>query len=177
MLNKKELRQEIRLQKRSRSLFELEKESADIIHRLYLHPQVRKAQCVLLYYPLPDEVDTRMLIKKLKDEGKTVLLPKVISEEDMELRLYRSEKDLEEGTFHIMEPTGPVFQDYASIDVALVPGMSFDEENNRLGRGKGYYDRFLKLLPNTYKIGVCFGFQKRKHLSVSAHDIKMNETV
>lgn len=177
MLSKKDLRQEIRLQKRSRSLFELETESADITRRLHQHSRVHNAQCVMLYYPLADEVDTRALIKELKEEGKDILLPKVTGEEAMELRRYRNEDDLQEGAFHIMEPTGPVFRDYQSIDVALVPGMSFDEDNNRLGRGKGYYDRFLPLLSGTYKIGVCFGFQKRKHIPVSALDIKMDEIV
>lgn len=177
MLSKKELRQEIRLQKRSRSLFQLASESAAITRRLLAHPKVKCAQCIMLYHALPDEVDTHDLIESLKAQGKTIVLPKVTGEETMELRLYQGESDLKEGSFHIMEPSGPQFDDIQSIDVVLVPGMSFDSENNRLGRGKGYYDRFLKQLPHIYKIGICYEFQKRQHIPVSENDVKMDEII
>lgn len=177
MLDKNELRQEIRLQKRSRSLFQLASESAAITRRLMVHPKVKGARCVMLYHALPDEVDTHELIKMLKADGKTIVLPKVTGDESMELRLYRGEEDLKEGAFHIMEPTGPRFEDVQLIDVALVPGMSFDMENNRLGRGKGYYDRFLKQMPHIYKIGICYGFQKRQHIPVTENDVKMDEII
>lgn len=177
MLTKSELRQEIRLQKRGRSLFELAEESALITQRVVNHPKVAAAKVVMLYHALPDEVDTHGMIERLRAMGKTILLPKVTDSERMELRLYRGEEDLEEGAFHIMEPSGPVYEDLASIDVALVPGMSFDSENNRLGRGKGYYDRFLGKITNTYKIGICYGFQKRTHIPADDFDVRMDEII
>ena len=74
-----------------------------------------------------------------------------------------------------MEPTGRSFTDYASIDLAVIPGMAFDTSGNRLGRGKGYYDRFLSLLPPyIYKIGVCFDFQKFNEIPSEATDVTMD---
>ena len=102
------------------------------------------------------------------------MLPAVVSDTEMELRCYESKDDLQGGFFDIMEPVGRLFTDYPSIDVAVVPGMSFDLQNNRLGRGKGYYDRFLPLIPQAYKIGVCFDFPKVEKVPVDQYDIPVD---
>lgn len=93
----------------------------------------------------------------------------------MVLRRYTGKSDLKEGAFGIMEPCGEVFADYQAIDLAIIPGMAFDRQGNRLGRGKGYYDRFLPLLlPYIYIIGVCFPFQLLDDIPTEEHDIKMD---
>lgn len=99
----------------------------------------------MLYCSLPDEVDTHEMIKTLKEMGKKILLPAVVSDTEMELRLYESDNDLQIGKFNIMEPVGKAFNNVEEIDVMIIPGMGFDRQGNRLGRGKGYYDRFLTL--------------------------------
>ena len=76
-----------------------------------------------------------------------------------------------------MEPAGPPFTDYHSISVALVPGMAFDAAGHRLGRGRGYYDRFLSAHPPLYKIGVCFPFQRVAEVPSEEHDVAMNEVI
>ena len=76
-----------------------------------------------------------------------------------------------------MEPSGELFDDYAAIDLAVVPGMAFDIQNNRLGRGKGYYDRMLPKLVNAYKIGVCFSFQRLPGIPAEGNDVKMDEVI
>ena len=136
-----------------------------------------KPSIILAYWPLPDEVDIRPFIDQLVAEGKTVLLPKVTGDETMELRRYTSRADLQEGAFHIMEPIGEVFDDYEKIDVALVPGMAFDAAGHRLGRGKGYYDRFLSAHPHLYKIGICFPFQRVAEVPSESHDVLMDASV
>ena len=145
--------------------------------KLSRHPRLAEARIVLLYSALPDEVPTLPLLNRLTTEGKTVLLPRVVSDTDMELRRYTGPNDLEPGAFGIMEPTGELFTDYDLIDVAVVPGMAFDREGHRLGRGKGYYDRFLALLPHIYKIGICFPFQLVDKVPADAHDMLMDEVV
>ena len=145
--------------------------------KLSRHPRLADAHTVLLYSALPDEVPTLPLLNRLSTEGKTVLLPHVVNDTDMELRRYTGSNDLEQGAFGIMEPTGELFTDYDDIDVAVIPGMAFDREGHRLGRGKGYYDRFLTRLPHTYKIGVCFPFQLVDHVPADAHDILMDEVI
>ena len=163
--------------------------SAESVERL--KPQLGESRVVMAYWPLPDEVDIRPLIDWLVAEGKTVLLPKVVDDETMELRRYTSSADLAEGAFHILEPVGEAFTDYETIDVALVPGMAFDAAGHRLGRGKGYYDRFLSshfafplsrlpvAFPRTSHlapriIGVCFPFQRVPLVPTSPHDISMD---
>ena len=132
---------------------------------------------ILLYNALSDEVPTQALMDQLVAQGKTVLLPCVINDTDMELRRYTGPQDLQTGSFGIQEPTGELFTDYDAIDVAIVPGMAFDAEGHRLGRGKGYYDRFLSRIPHLYKIGLCFSWQLVDHVPCDEHDIVMDEVI
>jgi 5-formyltetrahydrofolate cyclo-ligase len=176
-MSKASLRQYVRQLKQMHSASQLEEQSADIIGRLRVVPQVKQAQTILLYYSLSDEVDTRQLLDELVSAGKTVLLPVVIGDEAMELRQYTGPNDLQGGFFDIMEPLGELFTDYQNIDVAVVPGMAFDSQGNRLGRGKGYYDRLLPQLTNAYKIGLCFRFQRLPGIPVDENDVRMDEVV
>ena len=132
---------------------------------------------ILLYFALPDEVPTQKLLDQLVEQGKTVLLPRVISDTDMELRCYTGRHDLQTGAYGIMEPTGELFTDYPSIDVAIVTGMAFDTEGHRLGRGKGYYDRFLARVPNLYKVGLCFSWQIVDCVPSDEYDVVMDKVV
>ena len=131
----------------------------------------------MLYYSLPDEVDTHTLVDSLLVSGKQILLPRVTGEGTMELRRYTGPSDLALGAYNIMEPTGELFDDYAAIDLAIIPGMAFDKEGNRMGRGKGYYDRLLPKLRSTYKIGICLPFQLVEQIPTDEHDVKMDEVI
>ena len=201
-MDKQELRKEIRNRKRQFSQDQLGELSLSVISQLRKHPKVRAAHTLLLYYSLPDEVNTHEWIDELVAERKRVLLPVVVNDKDMVIREYTGKHDLAEGSFHIMEPIGKLFPEekYPEIEVAIIPGMSFDDTGHRLGRGKGYYDRFLTKLRGTevdksdtevdksdtedknlgtevYKIGVCFGFQKLQEIPFESHDILMNEVI
>lgn len=177
MMDKKALRQEIRLRKRQFSNEQLQQLSLAVVQRLLQHPRVAQANTVMIYHSLPDEVYTHDAIDQLLGMGKRVLLPVVIDEENMEIRQYRGPQDLKQGAMNILEPAGEPFTAYEEIETILVPGMSFDPKGNRLGRGKGYYDRFLVQVPQAYKIGVCFDFQKVEHVPTDENDIRMNEVV
>lgn len=131
----------------------------------------------MMYYSLPDEVDTHTVVDSLLMSRKTILLPHVTGEGTMELRRYTGPKDLAAGAYGIMEPTGEVFTEYKDIDLAVIPGMAFDHAGNRMGRGKGYYDRFLPCIPQAYKMGLCFPFQMIDAVPAEAHDIKMDEII
>lgn len=176
-MNKDEIRKTIRQRKRQFSGEQLDKLSRCIMERLLAHPKIQTAGTILIYHSLPDEVSTHNIIDTLLDKGKTIVLPAVISDGMMELRLYTGPQDLKEGAFHIKEPSGERYTDLENIDVAVIPGLAFDTHNNRLGRGKGYYDRFLPSLSHTYKIGVCFDFQKLENIPVDANDIPMDEVL
>lgn len=174
-MDKKELRTYIARQKHSFSTearFEL---SAPALRRLALHPRFTAASTVLLYHSLPDEVDTHDFVRYWATR-KTVLLP-VMKNDEIELRQYTLEKGLSEGRFGVQEPEGEAFEDYASIDLAVVPGVAFDMQGNRMGRGKGCYDRLLARMKNAgvYKIGICFPFQIVENVPTEPHDIPMDE--
>ena len=171
---KNELRHNIKQQKRQFTSQQLAQLSLPVLDRL--RPLLRDAKVVLAYYSLPDEVDTHVLIDELVAEGKTVLLPKVLDDTTMELRRYTGLQDLCEGAYHIMEPVGMTFTDLSQIDVALIPGIAFDAQGHRLGRGKGYYDRFLSLI-STKTLGLCFDFQKVAEVPVEAQDVAVDKVV
>lgn len=172
--DKRELRRLIRAAKRQFTEEQLADMSRPIIDRLLAIPEMTEARIILMYYSLPGEVNTRDAIDRLKALGKTVLLPRVTDGENMEIRVYEGRNDLAVGSYGIMEPVGKPFTEYDRIDVVVVPGMSFDRNNNRLGRGKGYYDRFLPKATRAYKIGVCFDFQKQEAIPATALDIRMD---
>lgn len=183
---KEDLRREILRRKRQYTPQQLAELSQLVIDRL--KSRLAEAKTVLAYYSLPDEVCTHQLLDDLLAECKTVVLPRVIDAERMELRRYSGPQDLHEGAFHIMEPTGEPFTDYHLIDVALIPGVAFDADGHRLGRGRGYYDRFLTshLSPLTSHpspltsplfIGVCFDFQRVDDVPFDAHDIAVDVVI
>lgn len=148
---------------------------AEILAALEAHPAFRAASTVLLYHSLKDEVDTHAFIRKWSRK-KRILLP-VVAGDDLELRIYTGPEDMTIGAYGIEEPTGELFTDYAAIEFIAVPGVAFDRSGNRLGRGKGYYDRLLPRIPSAYKAGICFPFQLVEEVPAEAFDIRMDEVI
>ena len=171
------LRKEVRVRKKQFTEKELIVQSEPLIKRVLSHPRLQEAKTVLLYNSLADEVYTHDLIQQLYQEGKRVLLPVVISDTEMELRLYKGQDFFKSSSYGILEPIGEPFTDFSSIEFALIPGMAFDGQKNRLGRGKGYYDRFLRLVPQAYKLGLCFDFQKVASVPTEDTDVRMDEII
>jgi 5-formyltetrahydrofolate cyclo-ligase len=183
---KEELRQQMRQRKRQFTPQELEELSLPVVARL--KERLAEAQTVLAYYSLPDEVNTHQLLDDLLAEGKNVYLPKVLDDETMVWVPYTGSQNLVEGAFHILEPDvtgGRFFCDIADVTkepspcYILVPGVAFDAHGHRLGRGRGYYDRFLSSLRTVPSelIGVCFDFQKVPEVPVDEYDIPVDEVI
>ncbi|MCQ2249723.1 MAG: 5-formyltetrahydrofolate cyclo-ligase [Bacteroidales bacterium] len=172
MMGKNELRSYVRNMKKQHQPGELAAMSAAICGSISHDGRYQGADTLLLYHPLPDEVDVRPLIDEAYQLGKKVLLPVVVGD-DLELRIYRPDA-MAEGAFGIQEPTGELFADYDDIRLAIIPGMGFDAQNHRLGRGKGYYDRLLPRLRNAVRMGVCFGFQYLDQVPSEPHDVLMD---
>ena len=100
--------------------------------RLESHALFRAAHTVLLYSSLPDEVDTHTFIRRWEGR-KRILLPVVVSDSELELRVYTGSGNMRRGAFNIDEPAGAAFTDYGSIDLAVIPGVAFDRHGNRRG--------------------------------------------
>lgn len=177
MLRKEEIRQQIKRRKRQLTEEQLRELSLAIIDRLLGHPRIKKAKRILMYYSLADEVYTHEAIIQLVNEGKEVFLPVVLDNFEMELHKFSRKDNMSEGAFNIMEPIGHKYTDFDSIDVAVIPAIAYDEKNNRLGRGKGYYDRFLAKIPLAYKIGICFDFQKITDIPADNNDVPVDEVI
>lgn len=130
------------------------------------------AQNILTYYSLPDELDTKCQLNDWH-QNKNIFLPKV-NGSNLDIIRY-APSQIEIGAYNTFEPIGPTI-DPAKIDLAIIPGVAFDKNGNRMGRGKGYYDRFL-LNCNTIKIGICFDFQLFDTIPNEPHDIKMDAII
>ncbi len=148
------------------------KHSTALLEQIESHPHFINATTVLLYHSLPDEVQTHAFVDKWY-RHKKILLPVVVGD-ILELRHYTGKDCLKEGAFHIEEPTGEAFTDYEDIEFSIIPGVSFDKHGNRLGRGKGYYDKLLPLL-KSYNIGICYRFQAMEEIPVEPFDRSMDE--
>lgn len=173
---KSALRSEIKALKSTFSAEELATLSAYIAENIINDADVRAAKTIVAYCSLPDEVDTHAVIDTLLADGKTVLLP-VVKGSDMELHEYKGCESLHKGAYGILEPQGNPFLEYDTIDVVLVPGVAFDAAGHRLGRGKGYYDRFLPKAINAVKIGVCFPFQVVNTIPFEPHDVACDRII
>ena len=134
---------------------DIREQSDLIIARIEQLPAFRTAQTVLLYYPIHHEVDLLPLLAKYEGQ-KTFLFP-VTHRRYMEVRPYDGEEKMSKGHFGIPEPQTATY--HGPIDLILVPGVVFDHRRHRIGRGGGYYDRFLSKHSKTPKIGVCYAFQ------------------
>ena len=181
-MRKDELRRQMRQRKQQYTQQQLEELSLPVLARL--RPRLAEARTILAYYSLPDEVNTHQLIDDLLADGKTVLLPTVIGEGLMEWHVYSSKSELKNGAFGIGESAGELYSGFSKYTspsekqmIALVPGVAFDAVGRRLGRGKGYYDRFLAAHPHIYKIGVCFDFQRVMEVSVDEQDVPVDEVI
>lgn len=174
-MDKTELRKEIKRRYKESSVEERSVWSEEVCKHLYEMKPVKDSGVIMAFYPLPDEVDIRPLLKQLHNDGKTVLLPEVTGESTMVLRRYLPEAEMVNGSLGTQVPATDLFTDYELIDTILVPGVAFDKQGHRMGRGKGYYDRFLANLPNgSVKIGVCLPYQIVEFVPTEEHDFVMD---
>ena len=169
---KKLLREEIKSHKNHFSTEELEKKSKRVIGNLRNNQYFREAKTVMMYWSLPDEVYTHSFIEEILTK-KQVLLPTIVNDEIIPVEIKHIDQ-LHEGKFHILEPKNEAF--IGKIDLIIVPGIAFDKQKNRLGRGRGFYDRFLK----NYKgetVGLSFDFQLVNGVPIELNDIRMKKII
>lgn len=149
-------------------------DSARIIAQIERMSVFQNAKTVMVYYPVHNEVDLRPLVNKYQDQ-KTFLFP-VTHRHSMEVRPYAGEEMMMKGRFGVPEPQTEKYR--GSIDLILVPGVLFDHHRYRIGRGGGYYDRFLSRHRSAMMIGVGYAFQLKSHsLPHSWFDYKLDRIV
>src|SRR5579862_2932379 len=167
------LRQQIRAALGKISLAMRTVESLELCNRL--EPQLQSAHTILFFAPLPDELDVWPLLEKLLPAKKICALPAF----DPDTQSYSSrrvknlETDIFTGKFGISEPLLECEEiPLDKFDLVLVPGMAFDLNGNRLGRGRGFYDRILSAASGV-KCGVAYDFQIVEKIPVEPHDARV----
>jgi len=147
--------------------------SAKAVDLLINLPQFRQANVIMMYMPMPEEVDTTAIAHEAWSQNKVVLVPKIFLKER---RMIACEiRSLTEGMDHsycrILEPTSPQPWPVKDIDFIVIPGLAFDRSGGRLGRGAGFYDRFLTQKGmKAFNCGLAFTEQIFEDLPVFDHD-------
>lgn len=148
---------------------EEKRDAADkVFVSLFSLDEWKRARRVMFYHSLPDELSTLWCLDAIKD--KELFLPRMIGD-DLEVVAYEN-GNLHAGNFNVSEPDGESVAP-ETLDLIVVPGVAFDVELNRLGRGKGYYDRLLART-TAIKVGICYDFQLLDSVPSEEYDIKMD---
>jgi 5-formyltetrahydrofolate cyclo-ligase len=144
-LNKKELRQELRTRLGKLTPEEIAAQSRLACNLLCEQPEYKSAEVVMLFLSMPQEVDTAPLAQAAWGNYKSVLAPRVSWEQRrmLPIEIKSLHSDIQEGTLGIRQPIDGMPVPVSDIDLVVVPGLGFDYSGNRLGRGRGFYDRFL----------------------------------
>lgn len=172
-MEKSEIRRNIKRLRMMLSDMEKEEAAAEVFAQLENTAAFMMADNILIYHSLPDELSTISFLRKWKDR-KHFFLPRV-NGVNLDLLPY-IESELEKGAFDIEEPTGSNLADADDIDMMIIPAVAFDRSGNRLGRGKGFYDRLLASTKAT-KVGVGYEFQLLQELPSEPHDVPMDMVI
>jgi 5-formyltetrahydrofolate cyclo-ligase len=161
---KKKIREEVLKKLENHKEEERLHKSSKIAKKLFLLKEFLKAKTVLFYLSFDGEVDTLRMIRDTIKQGKKVAVPVILREKrEMFPSLLKDlDAELKIGPYGVLHPKEEYIRPIPPeiIDLVIVPGLAFDEAGNRLGRGMGYYDRFLSRLPKDVStVGLAFDFQ------------------
>jgi 5-formyltetrahydrofolate cyclo-ligase len=120
---------------------------------------IRPYKTIMSYVSTIREVPTFKILKRVLEEGKVLVVPKVVKDNIIPVRI-ESLEELSIGTFNVLEPENSSSFDISKIEVIIVPGIAFNTNLHRIGHGGGHFDKFLKSLPQyVLKIGIAYDFQ------------------
>lgn len=170
-MNKKDARNLIKERRMNLSMEYIETASDEIFEKLLENEDFKNAKVIMSYMDFKNEVKTDKINEYIKKTGKTLVLPKVITKEKMIA--------IEDKNKYIVSPFGnsePDGEEYiGEIDVIITPGVAFDREKNRVGFGRGYYDRFFAIHKNAKKIAIAFEKQIiEEGIETTEYDMKVD---
>lgn len=173
-MNKDELRNSMKSKRRPLSKDFIKNSSMAISNNILSLESIINAKNIMVYLSSFNEPDTFELTSKLLDLKKNISVP--VSDVDtctITPSLITSLDTLKKGAYGIYEPTEILSVPVNTIETVLIPGIAFSKSGDRLGFGKGYYDRFLSEFQGT-KIGICYDFQILDTIPITSHDVKMD---
>lgn len=174
-MSKAQWRTRMRARLRAMTVHERQVAALRAVRALRRRPAYRKARWILCYLAAKGEVETRPLIAQALADGKRVAAPITLTTRRM-IRLAELTtvtRGLVRGPYGIQQPDPRRARrvDPRRIDLAVIPGLAFDADGYRLGRGGGYFDRFLAALPPTVpRIGLAYRCQRVRRLLRAPHD-------
>ncbi|MBR5850132.1 MAG: 5-formyltetrahydrofolate cyclo-ligase [Alistipes sp.] len=176
-MDKRSLRERMRSANRALGAEQRAAASAALFARVEAHEAFRSARVVAAYCALADEPDTAGVLERWVASGHRVVVPRVEGEEMQFYDFYPS--SMVRGSFGIAEPTDDTTLCAPhEIDLMIVPGVAFTALGARLGRGKGYYDRYLAQHDfRAYTIGVGYAHQLTENLPTESHDRLLDEVI
>ncbi len=156
--------------------------SERIKKKLFQDKSFQQAEFIMFYVAKSYEVDTIGMIEETLELGKRVIIPVTKTHEKSLIpsEIKDPKKELARGPFGIYEPKREYMKavDPKDIDVVIVPGVAFDKKGNRIGHGRGYFDRFLKNLPSkTPTIGLAFKLQLVRKISTFPWDTPVTKLI
>jgi len=178
-LTKKQIRSKILSRLKTQKEEGRNRKSKLIKKKLFITPVFKKARIVMFYISFDGEVNTQGMIKEAYRLGKIVAVP-VCKGNRITIRpcVLRNKAKLKRGPYGICEPAVKKYIKLEDLDLVIVPGVAFDKKGNRLGRGKGCYDYFLKRLrPDTVSIGLAFDFQILPYLPATTQDVSVDRVI
>lgn len=200
-MTKAEIRKEVKEKREHLKRRELESLSKVILDKLLKLDAYQECDKIFTYLSMGSEVDTHILVKQARADGKRIFLPRV---EGKRLEFYEIDDlfDLELSRFGVLEPRISEAKRYTlpgkralreeeskdkwmerdKVNLMIIPGLAFDSGGNRIGYGGGYYDRYLNLIKDIpalqfYKVALAFDFQLYPQIPVESFDIPVDEII
>jgi len=187
---KSRLRKEIKEKLNKQNDTQRLRKSRLIKEKLFEFAEFKRAKCVMFYIATDKEVETDFMIAEAQRIGKKIVVPTILKGEEnlpegrqqriIASLLEDSEKELTPGPYGILQPQSKYIREMPGekIDLVVVPGLAFDKSGRRLGRGGGYYDKFLASLPlETPRVGLAFDFQLIEDIPSLSHDIPVTRVI
>lgn len=170
MTNKKLTRTAIKEKRYALRESEVQSLSQECVSKVLQFPELLEARTVCIYMPTGNEIDTSAIIQYCLENQKRVAAPR-IEGDTMDFYYFQSIVDLKQGAYDIWEPTG-MERVTDEESVVIMPGVAFDLDCNRIGYGKGYYDKYLSKHPKMKKIALAYEFQIVGKIKREIHDIR-----
>ncbi len=175
------LRKKLRQSLAGLPVSQIKTKSAKIARKVLAQTYFQTAKNILIYVALPREVQTQELILKAMALKKNIFVP-CINQKTLRMEIYQVKdwkKDLCCGSYGILEPRSIKKRkgNPKKMDLMVLPGLGFDKKGGRLGRGAGYFDRFLAKAGKVKKIGIAFREQIVKKIPMAAHDVRIDGVI
>jgi len=176
MESKSKIRKRILNVRNNMSKEDVKKNSNAIMDKITSLDIYKQSKVVFIYMDFKNEVITSNLIKRMLSEKKRVVIPYTDSINTVLIPSeITKESDLKQNSFGYFEPKSILPVNIEEIDLVIVPGVVFDKNLNRIGFGKGYYDKILnRLKPSAKKVALAHDFQVLEDIPAEEHDVKMD---